>query len=290
MSFSALRRIIVRLRPCSRWRIGVIAVTAGIAAGLVSWIGCEWAHDLFRPRLVEDPRWEAIWMEPSWETLYAAELKNAALTNAVLGCVSGFAMGLAGGLAARAPSRGIFVGLSAQAVGLLVGALVALALIPLCHPVFQRPFRPITDDVWLPLVMHGGVWAADGAVGGAAFAISMGCRPRLKSAIGSATAGAVLAAVFFQLIGTCLSLDAGATDPVARWSVVRLVAMLLPTFMIAGARPWELSATYALRAAITDRGRWMVAVRPWEHSHACRCRPACRDAWRSIPSMSSRSE
>ena len=56
---------------------------------------------------------------------------------------------------------------------------------------------------------------------------------RLRAAIGSATAGALLAAVFFQLIGVCLPLGAGATGPVARWSGVRLVAMLLPNLMIA---------------------------------------------------------
>jgi hypothetical protein len=216
-------------RPCSRRRIGAITLTAG----LVSWIACEWACDLFRPRLLEVPRWEAVWMEPTPESRYAADLKNAALANAVLGCAAGFAMGLAGGLAARAPSRGIFVGLSAQAVGLLVGALSALAVIPVFHPVFPRMFRTVTNDMWLPLVMHAGIWAAVGAVSGAAFAIGMGCKSRLLNAIGSATAGALLAAVFFQLIGTCLPLGAGATRPVARWSVVRLVAMLLPVSMIA---------------------------------------------------------
>jgi hypothetical protein len=129
--------------------------------------------------------------------------------------------------------RGIFVGLSAQAVGLLVGALAALAIIPVFHPVVQRQFRTVTNDVWLPLVMHAGIWAAVGIVGGAAFAIGMGCKSRLLNAIGSATAGALLGAVFFQLIATWLPVGSGATGPVARWSVVRLMAMLLPIFMIA---------------------------------------------------------
>jgi hypothetical protein len=222
-----------RNRPCSRRRIVGIALTAGVTAGLVSWIACEWAHDVFRPRLVEVPRWEAVWMEPSAESIYAADLKNAALANAVLGCAAGLAMGFAGGLALRVPSRGIFVGLSAQAVGLLVGALAALAVIPVFHPVLQRQFRTVTNDVWLPLVMHASIWAAIGAVGGAAFAIGMGCTSRLRSAIGSATAGALLAAVCFQLIGTCLPLDAGATAPIARWPFVRLIAVLLPIVMIA---------------------------------------------------------
>ena len=220
-------------RPCSLWRIGAIALTAGATAGLVSWITCEWVHDVFRPRLIAIPQWEALWMEPSVESQYAAELKNAALTNAVLGCAVGFAMGLAGGLGARAASRGIFVGLGAQAAGLLVGALAALAFIPVFHPVSPRPFQTVTTDVWLPLMSHASVWGSIGAVGGAAFSIGSGYKPRFRSAIGSAIVGALLAAVLFQLIGTCLPLDAGATGPVARWSVVRLMAMLLPNLMIA---------------------------------------------------------
>jgi hypothetical protein len=216
-------------QSCSRQRIVAIALTAGVAAGIVSWIACEWSHDLFRPRLFGVPRWEAVWMEATPESEYAADLKNAALAKAVLGCAVGLAMGIAGGVAARAPSRGIVVGLTAQAAGLLVGALAALAVIP----VFQRSFRTTTNDIWPPLAMHAGIWAAVGAVGGAAFAIGMGCRARLLNAIGSATLGALVAAVFFQLIGTCLPLNAGAMSPIARWSIVRLVATLLPIFMIA---------------------------------------------------------
>ena len=144
------------------------------------------------------------------ESQYAADLKNAALANAVLGCAAGFAMGFAGGLAARVPSRGIFVGLGAQALGLLVGALAAMGVIPVFHPVSPRVFRTVTDDVWLPLAMHAGIWAGVGAVGGAAFAIGRGGSLRLLNAIGPATAGALLAAVSFQLICICLPLGAGA--------------------------------------------------------------------------------
>ena len=176
-------------------------------------------------------------------------------------------------------------------MGLLVGALAALAVIPVFHPVLQRQFRTVTNDVWLPLVMHAGIWAAIGAVGGAAFAIGMGCKSRLLSAIGSATAGALLAAVCFQLIGTCLPLGAGATGPVARWSVVRLMAMLLPIVMIAaGAALGTVDHVRPSEPESLTGASGMVAVPPGNHPHACRCRPSCRDVWWSIPSMSSRSE
>ena len=47
-------------RPCSLRQIAAIALTAGVAAGLVSWIAGERAHDVFRPRLFEVPKWEAV--------------------------------------------------------------------------------------------------------------------------------------------------------------------------------------------------------------------------------------
>ena len=72
MRFFVLQTNIVRVRPCPRCRVAAITLTAGIAAGLVSWIACEWAHDVFRPRLFAVPRWEAVWMEPTRESQYAA--------------------------------------------------------------------------------------------------------------------------------------------------------------------------------------------------------------------------
>ena len=229
-------------RPHSRRLIVAIALMAGITAGLISWITAELAHDVFRPRLVEVPRWEAVWMEPNEQTQFAASLKNAALTDAVLGCAIGLAMGFAGGLAVRVPARGIFAGLSAQAVGLFVGALAAFVAIPVVHSLSPRAFRTVMTDLWMPLAIRASTLAAVGAVGGAAFACGMGLRPRLRAAIGCATAGALLSAICFQLIGASLPLDAGAALPVPRWPIVRLIAALLPSLMIGAGAALGISA------------------------------------------------
>ena len=69
---------------------------------------------LFPAATLRVPRWEAVWMEATPESRYVADLKNAALANAILGCAAGFTMGLAGGIAASAPSRSFFVGLGAS--------------------------------------------------------------------------------------------------------------------------------------------------------------------------------
>ena len=121
-------------RRFSPRRIAAIALVAGAAESALGFLAGEWARDLFQPRLFEVPRWEAVWMEPTAQSRHAALVKNAALTNGILASAAALAMGLAGGLAARTPGRGLVVGLGAQAVGLVTGALAALALIAVLHP------------------------------------------------------------------------------------------------------------------------------------------------------------
>jgi hypothetical protein len=214
--------------------VAAVVLTAGAIAGAAGWVVSEQTQTVFRPRLFEVPQWEAIWMEPTAESRHTADSKNAALAHAILGCAAGLAMGMAGGLSAGAPARGLFVGLCAQAVGFMVGAFAALAIIPLARPVVPPVLSTVASEVWLPLLFHGGIWGAVGAVAGAAFAIGMGSRKTHPGrAIFLAAVGGILAAVLFQLLAACLPLEAGATSPVAQWPVVRLAAMLLPNVMIA---------------------------------------------------------
>ena len=159
-------------RPRPHHQIWAIALAAGLGAGLLSFIGGELASDAFQPRLfkVEGPR--MVSMQPSVESQNAADLKNATLAFAILGCVTALAMGFAGGVAGRSTGRGAMVGLGAQAAGSLVGSLAALVLLPL---VSQRFWESTNEAVW-PLVIHAAILAAIGAVDGLAFAIGMGCR------------------------------------------------------------------------------------------------------------------
>ena len=111
------------------------------------------------------------------------------------------------------PSRDIFVGLSAQAVGLPIGALVALDPVAFSCQSSSGRSEKSTNDVWLLLELHAEVGAAVGTAGSAAFAISKRWKPRLQRATESARAGVLRAAVFFLWIGTCRSLRAGASRP-----------------------------------------------------------------------------
>lgn len=216
-------------RPRPHRQIWAVALAAGVAAGLVSFIAGELAHEAFRPRLfkVEGPG--TISMQPSTESQDAADLKNAALAFAILGCATALALGFAGGIAGRSPGRGAMVGLGAQAAGSLVGSVASLALLPLVH---RRMGEGTNDLVW-PLMIHAAILAAIGAVGGLAFAIGMGRRRSLLNAIAAASVGACLASVLVRLVDVCFSADSGQADLVASSSVLRFLAMLVPGVLIA---------------------------------------------------------
>ena len=216
-------------RPRPHHQILAIALVAGVGAGLLSFIGGELAYDAFRPRLfkVEGPG--MVSMQPSVESQNAADLKNAALAFAILGCVTALAMGFAGGVAGRSAGRGVMVGLGAQAAGSLVGSVASLILLPL---ILRRLGEGSNHVVW-PLVIHAAILAAIGAVGGLAFAIGMGCRRSVVSAIAATSAGAFLAAALIRLFYVCYSANSAQVDLVARSSILRFVAMFLPSLLIA---------------------------------------------------------
>jgi hypothetical protein len=217
-------------RPRSHRQIWAIALGAGVAAGLIAWLAGELTHGFFRPRLYKvEVMGLGTTMQPSRESQFAADLRNAALAFAILGCATGLAMGLAGGLAGGSAARGVVVGLAAQAAGGLVGALAAAALVPF----FYRRLVPDSNDLLTPILLHGGIWMAIGAVGGLAFALGLNSRRRLANALGAACIGAFLAAVLFHLLSGSLFPDSGSTEPVASSSGVRLLALLLVTTLVA---------------------------------------------------------
>jgi hypothetical protein len=157
-----------------------------------------------------------------------AEFKNGVLAFALLGCVTGLTMGLSGGLAGHSARRGVIAGLSAQAVGALVGALASLALLRY----FYRGFVQDLNDLWSPILIHGGIWMAIGAVGGSAFAFGLGCRRPLQAAIGAAAVGGLFAPILYQTLSASLFPATHTLGPVASSSSVRLLAMLLVTLLI----------------------------------------------------------
>jgi hypothetical protein len=205
-------------------------LTAGIAAGLVSWLGGELTHGLFQPSLslINFGMGVSLTM-PTAVSQNVADLHNAAVAFGILGGVTGLALGLAGGLASHSLMRGVIIGFAALVVGGLVGIATSLTLIPLSY----RQFVPDTNDLYTAILIRGGIWTAIALVGGLAFASGLGCPRRIPHVLVDVCVGALLATVVFQLLSAVLFADSRSTDPIANSVFVRLLAMLMIPVVVA---------------------------------------------------------
>jgi hypothetical protein len=225
---AALAQASVAMR--TRGAIWAIVLACGAAAGLVSWVGGELAQHAFKPQLFLVEAMSVRALQPSRESQQSADFKNSLLTFLILGGVTGLAMGLAGGLAVHSSARGLKVGLLALGAGAIVGAAASLALVPF----FFRELIPDTNDLLSPVLIHGGVWTAIGAVGGIAFAAALGTsRRRFADAVAGACFGAVLATIFYHALAAAIFPEAKSTDVVANSAIVRFLAMGLVPIMVA---------------------------------------------------------
>jgi hypothetical protein len=218
----------------SNAQIWAIALSAGVAAGLISWLAGESVHAFFSPQVFPIRVGFVTYIQPTAASLNTADLKNATLVFTILGGITGLGMGIAGGFARRSLSRGLVVGLGGLAAGGLVGAFASLGLLPF----FFRRVVPDPNDLLSPLLIHGGIWMAVGAVSGSAFAIGMKCGRCIFNAVTGACLGAFLATILFHGLGEALFPDSGSTAPVANSASVRLMAVFLVTILIACGTAW----------------------------------------------------
>jgi hypothetical protein len=210
-------------------RAWILAVAAGIAAGFVAWLASEPAHTAFRPQAFSHQVLGRTYQTPTIESQRESDLKNATLVFMILGGLTGLAMGLAGGATAHTVRRGVVIGLAALVAGSTAAALACRAFVPL----FFRELVPDVNDLVTPMLLHGGIWAVIGAVGGAAYAIGLKCRWLVLNAIGAACLGGFLASILFHVIGGVLSAGPDITTPVAESTGLRLLMMMLVTVLVA---------------------------------------------------------
>ena len=226
-------------------QVWAIALSAGVAAGLVAGLAGEFVHNIFKPQVFPIKVAFTTYIQPTAVSMNTADLKNATVVFTILGGITGLAMGIAGGFAGRSLSRGLVVGLGGLVAGGLVGALASLGLLPL----FYRRLVPDPNDLLSPILIHGGIWMAIGAVGGMAFAIGMKCGRGIFNAVAGACCGALIATILFHGAGEALFPDAGSTAAVATLASVRLLAVFLVTVLIAFGTAWGVRGRSSRPAA-----------------------------------------
>jgi hypothetical protein len=219
--------------PVHLGRLWPLALAAGLGAGVMAEAAGEAAYGFFRPAIVATPLTGGSIVDTANNaTKVAAEIKNSALASALLGAAMGLTMGLAGGLARGDRRAGVRAGLVGLSLGAIAGAGTGL---PLAW-VYYKNQRAIVDDLFQPMLLHGGTWGAVGAVGGLAFGLGLGGRASAVRTVLGGLLGAALGTVLFELVGAVLFPLARTVQPLAlSWDARMLARLSVATLAAVGA-------------------------------------------------------
>ena len=158
-----------------------------------------------------------------------ARLYSAALSFTTLAGLLGLAMGLAGGLARRAASAGV----RAAIVGLLLGIAVAAPISLVLVSNFFKRHDPQSVDLVLPLLTHGAIWSAVGAIGGLALGLGLGGQGRWKATLAGGLVGAAAATIIYEIVGAVAFASSKTDLPLSSSVATRGMAQLLVAILSA---------------------------------------------------------
>jgi hypothetical protein len=212
--------------PSPVWRI---TLACGGTAGIISWALGELAQGAFKPVLVKQVMLTGTFIQPTLITENVADFKNAMLAFALLGGAMALAMGIAGGLGARSIVRGLTVG----SIGATIGALVGAGVSRLVLPIFYRRLSPDPNDVMTPILVHGAIWTALGAVSAISFAIGIKARRDFFYIVVNACVAAFSASFLYHMAAEGLFPAANSSEPIANSAAARLLAAVFVTMLVA---------------------------------------------------------
>lgn len=184
-------------------RILLLALIAGLVAGLLGWLGGEVFHEFFPPQtrqvIVFGGGGGAM---ADGASIAKASAKNSALVFGLAGACVGLCLGLAGGAASRSGIRAVRAGLAGLVLGAMAGAGAAAALVPVFWAFWYGSGNGIFDreGMFFPMLLFSGLWAAIGAAGGFSFVLGYGFgRLSWIQALVVGILGGVFGAVAFEV-------------------------------------------------------------------------------------------
>lgn len=223
-------------------RVWALALSGGVLAGLIAWLVGEATHTFFIPAVRPVTVMGITQMIPSYHEQARADRKNATLVFSAFGAILGLTLGAAGGLARRslpAGARGTAVG---ALLGVAAGAGASVVLLPIFFHRQEQAAEELSHEVVFPLLIHGGLWGAIGAAGGASFGFGLGGKKRVAVAALGGLIGGILGAVVYEVAGLMVFTEARTTQPLAIAWAPRLLAMLAVSLLTAAMAAMTLNS------------------------------------------------
>jgi hypothetical protein len=216
-------------KRAARGHVYGLALAAAALGGVVAWLGGEAVHGSFEAPLFDsfNPRSREM-----GGLVRAGTIREALLSFGMLGAALGLALGLAGGLARRSASAALGAGGLGLALAAAAGASAAAGLVPY----YLNHVNRDADDMLLPLLTHGGIWASIGAAAGLAYGGGVGGLRAVMVALLGGLLGALIGTLVFEVIAPFAFPLAKTGEPVSvTWGSRLLARLAIALFTAAGA-------------------------------------------------------
>lgn len=198
--------------------IWILTLVAASIAALSSWLNGEQYFEHFKPSAkasAEPYNFVALNREKA-----IADRKNLMIAYGFLGLSFGLCMGLAGGLARHSAIRGLI----AAGVGAIVGVAACAVLSYFLMPVYRKHLDPAQENLVLPFLVHGAIWAAMGLAGGLAFGLGWGSVGRVARSLVAGLLGAIVGTLLYEIVQAEMFSHIRNDELIAPESVLRALA------------------------------------------------------------------
>jgi hypothetical protein len=219
--------------PLRGLRLWALTLGAGVLAGLLSWAAGEPLREVVRPRSTEFRTREGTRMFIPPTESAAADARNAALSFTVLGGLLGAGLGVAGGLSRKNGRAAALAGLLGLVLGAAATGGVTILLLPPYFAYQMRTPDEALQGLFWPLLVHLGLWAPAGAVGGLAFAIGHDARGRTLGVIMGGLLGGALGTAVYEIVGAIAFPMDGTPGVISASAGTRLLARIAVTTLAA---------------------------------------------------------
>jgi hypothetical protein len=227
--------------PGSIW---LVAVAAGLLAGLASFGIGEVAPELVRPaqQVTAEERARGGKLNDLLKARSRqSDDRAAAIAYGSLGMLLGLGLGAAGGLARGSAKVAAMAGLAGLILGGAAGAGVTMLALPPYHAArAAMTDEDITQDIGLALATHGGIWIAVGAAAGLALGLGLGGGARAARAVAGGILGAAVAAVLYEFCGAVIFPLSQSFRPRAITAGPRLLAHLAVALLVSLTAMWAV--------------------------------------------------